>query len=212
MMVSSVGCPCKYHTPEEQRQAHAASSSQCYEWYKASINRDRRRQRRAQRGQQSTHPTPSVRRDTVPQKAAELSITRPTKTLAIMMLDRIAHTNEEFMALIKCQPQAYADHLVRSFFATVTMDTPEGDDSEICEQITKISEFIDIVNKHEATILNAAGVGQELAEAHEYRDCMEEVQKWLEDILCGIMEGIDVLMETHKSRGLLYQNVVHTVT
>ncbi|KAK0493891.1 hypothetical protein EDD18DRAFT_1107856 [Armillaria luteobubalina] len=140
------------------------------------------------------------------------SITRPTKTLAIMMLDHIAHTNEEFMALIKCQPWAYADCLVRSFFATVTVDTPEGDDSEICEQITKISEFINVVNKHEATILNAAGVGQELAEAHEYRDCMEEVQKWLEDILCGIMEGVDVLVETHKSRGLLYQNVIHTVT
>ncbi|KAK0228034.1 hypothetical protein IW262DRAFT_1455230 [Armillaria fumosa] len=139
------------------------------------------------------------------------SNTKPTKTLANMMLDRIAHTNEEFMALIKRQPRAYADRLFLVFMATVTMDTPEGDDSEICDEITKIEEFIDTVNKHKATILNTAGVGQELAEAHKYRDCMEEVQKWLEDILCGIMEGIDVLVETRKSHGLLYQHGVHSV-
>ncbi|KAK0470908.1 hypothetical protein IW261DRAFT_1572598 [Armillaria novae-zelandiae] len=134
----------------------------------------------------------------------------PMKTLASMMLDHIACTNEEFMALIGRQPRAYADRLFMAFMATVTMDTPEGDDSEICNEITKISEFIDVVDKHEVTILNTAGVGQELAEAHEYRDCMEEVQKWLEDILCGIMEGIDVLVQTHNSRRLLYQHVVHS--
>ncbi|KAK0465846.1 hypothetical protein IW261DRAFT_1574689 [Armillaria novae-zelandiae] len=80
------------------------------------------------------------------------------------------------------------------------MDTPEGDNSKICNEITKIGEFIDVVDKHKVTILNMAGIGQELVEAHEYQDCIEEVQKWLEDILCGIMEGIDVLLDKLPSR------------
>ncbi|KAK0499344.1 hypothetical protein EDD18DRAFT_1102710 [Armillaria luteobubalina] len=127
---------------------------------------------------------------------------KPMKTLANMMLERIAHTNDEFMVLIKCQP---------SFMAMVTMETLDGNNSQICDGITKIGELIDSIDKHEATILNVAGVRQELAEAHEYQDCMEEVPKWLEDILCCIMEGIDVLIQTHKLCGLLYQHVVHSV-
>ncbi|KAK0481070.1 hypothetical protein EDD18DRAFT_1436517 [Armillaria luteobubalina] len=71
---------------------------------------------------------------------------------------------------------------------SVTADKPQGDDSPICTKITKIGELIDTINKYEARILNLAGVGPELAEAHKYQDHMEEVQQWLEDILCGITE------------------------
>ncbi|KAK0478570.1 hypothetical protein EDD18DRAFT_1114188 [Armillaria luteobubalina] len=208
-MVSLAGCPRKYHTVEEQQQAHAVSSARSHERYKASINHERRHKHRSQCSDSScSNATPSVQR-VVPRRNVPCE-TKPSKTLATMMLDRIAHTNKEFMALIKRQPHAYADRLFLAFIATITTDTPEGDDSQICKEITKIGEFIDTVNKHESTILNAAGVGQELAEAHEYRDCMEEVQKWLEDILCSIMEGVDVLIQTHRLCGLLYQHAVHS--
>ncbi|KAK0500246.1 hypothetical protein EDD18DRAFT_1349119 [Armillaria luteobubalina] len=184
-MTPSTGCPCKYHTIEEQQQAHAASSARCHECYryKASINHERHRKHRTQHGNQS-NTQPSVQR-VVPQKTVQPSNAKPTKTLANMMLECIACTNDEFMVLIKRQPHVYADRLFLAFMAMVTVETLDGDDSQICDGITKIGELIDSVNKHEATILNVAGVGQELAEAHEYRDCMEEVQKWLEDILCS---------------------------
>ncbi|KAK0475357.1 hypothetical protein EDD18DRAFT_1116061 [Armillaria luteobubalina] len=197
-MTPSTGHPRKYHTIEEQQQAHTASSARCHEQYKASINHERCCKHQTQRGNQS-NTQPSVHN------------AKPTKTLANMMLEHIAHMNDEFMVLIKHQPHAYADRLFLAFMATVTTETLDGDDSQICDGIMKIGELIDSVDKHKATILNVAGVRQELAEAHEYQDCMEEVQKWLEDILCCIMEGINVLIQTHKSCGLLYQCVVHSV-
>ncbi|KAK0493750.1 hypothetical protein EDD18DRAFT_1356210 [Armillaria luteobubalina] len=119
--------------------------------------------------------------------------------LTQLTLDCIAWKNDEFLALIKCRPHAYVEQLYLAFMASVTAKQPQGDDSKICGKITKISELIDPINKHEARILNIAGVGLELAEVHEYWDCMEEVQQWLEDILCGIMEGVDVLVQSHTS-------------
>ncbi|KAK0465753.1 hypothetical protein IW261DRAFT_1427076 [Armillaria novae-zelandiae] len=133
------------------------------------------------------------------------SITKPTKTLTQIILDCIACKNDNFMALIQQCPHAYAEQLYLGFIASVTADKPQGDDSQICTEITKIGELIDAVNKYKARILNLAGVRPELAEAHEYQDCMEEVQQWLEDILYGIMEGVEVLFHSHESHQLLYQ-------
>ncbi|KAK0472591.1 hypothetical protein IW261DRAFT_1424181 [Armillaria novae-zelandiae] len=138
-------------------------------------------------------------------------IMKPTKTLAQIILDRITCKNDDFMALIQQHPHAYAERLYLGFVASVTVDKPQGDDSQICTEITKIGELIDTVKKYEARILNLAGVGPELAEVHEYQDCMEEVQWWLEDILCGIMEEVEVLFCSHESHQLLYQQVMKQV-
>ncbi|KAK0498119.1 hypothetical protein EDD18DRAFT_1103726 [Armillaria luteobubalina] len=140
------------------------------------------------------------------------SITKPGKTLAQIILDCITRKNNDFMALIQQRPHAYAEQLYLGFIASVTADKPQGDDSQICTEITKIGELIDTVNKYEARILNLAGVGPELAEVHEYWDCMEEVQRWLEDILCGIMEGVEVLFRSHESCQLLYQLINSSVS
>ncbi|KAK0475325.1 hypothetical protein EDD18DRAFT_1116098 [Armillaria luteobubalina] len=179
MMVSSVSCPHKYFTLEEQCQAHAKSSARSYERYKTGVNQERHYQYWSQTWKQSK-PSLSVQGE----KMSKMSEGPSYVFFGLLPLD-----------------------ITESFMASVTTEQPQGDDSNICSEITKISKLIDAVDKHEARILNIVGMGPELAEAHKYWDCMEEVQQWLKDILCGIMEGINVLVQSYTSCQLLYQHV-----
>ncbi|KAK0474142.1 hypothetical protein EDD18DRAFT_1368025 [Armillaria luteobubalina] len=104
-------------------------------------------------------------------------------------------------------PRTYADRLYHKFMDTVTRMKPRGDDDEICQELMKIGELVKDVTIIEDRILNAAGVGEDLAEAEQIREGMQEVERWLEDILCGMLEGIDILTKAYKDRTLLYQHV-----
>ncbi|KAK0491899.1 hypothetical protein EDD18DRAFT_1109314 [Armillaria luteobubalina] len=114
-------------------------------------------------------------------------------------------TNEDFLNLIDHWPWVYAEKVYRKFMATVTNKFPQGDNSRLCDELTKLATLIQDVTKYSDKILNNVGVGKDLAEAQEVQDCMQEVEHWLEDILCGALEGVDVLHESHQSHCLMYQ-------
>ncbi|KAK0492639.1 hypothetical protein EDD18DRAFT_1108651 [Armillaria luteobubalina] len=118
---------------------------------------------------------------------------------------RTKSKNEEFLNLIDRRPRVYAERLYREFMATVTDQSPQGDDTQLCDKLTKLGALIQDVSNYADKILNDVGVGKDLVEAQEIHDCMQEVEQWLEDILCGALEGVDVLLDAHQCRRLLYQ-------
>ncbi|KAK0466633.1 hypothetical protein IW261DRAFT_1574383 [Armillaria novae-zelandiae] len=53
------------------------------------------------------------------------------------------------------------------FMATVTDKSPQGDDSQLCDKLTKLAMLIQDVTKYSNKILNDVGVGKDVAEAQE---------------------------------------------
>ncbi|KAK0505315.1 hypothetical protein EDD18DRAFT_1344119 [Armillaria luteobubalina] len=180
-MPASVGRPCKYHSQDEQRQAHAESSARSY----------------ARPSQVSVAPT----NQNVSQSNQII------KSLTKRLIDRALAKNKEFLALVDRSPRTYIERLYQSFVETVTRATPKGDDDKICQELMKLGELIQDVMKLEDRILNAAGIGEDLAEVQQIREGMQEVEQWLEDVLCGTIEGIDVLRQAYKDQTLLYQQI-----
>ncbi|KAK0501995.1 hypothetical protein EDD18DRAFT_1100490 [Armillaria luteobubalina] len=88
---------------------------------------------------------------------------------------------------------------------TITCSTPRRDDDKLCQELLKIGELINNVTTFEDRILNAAGVGNDLAEVQQIWEGMQEVKHWLEDILCGTLEGVDILMKAYWDETLLFQ-------
>ncbi|KAK0488217.1 hypothetical protein EDD18DRAFT_1359906 [Armillaria luteobubalina] len=129
------------------------------------------------------------------------------KSLTKRLLDRAHAKNTEFMTLIDRSPRKYAEGLYLRFMETATRRTPRGDDDELCQELLKIGELIKDVTMFEDRILNAAGIGDDLAEAQQIREGIQEVERWLEDILCGTLEGMDILMKAYHDQTLLYQCV-----
>ncbi|KAK0470847.1 hypothetical protein IW261DRAFT_1572686 [Armillaria novae-zelandiae] len=80
---------------------------------------------------------------------------------------------------------------------------PGGDDDEIYQELMKIGELIKDVTIFEDRILNAAGIGDDLAEVQRIREGMQEVKRWLEDVLCGMLEGVDILTKAYQDHTLL---------
>ncbi|KAK0488250.1 hypothetical protein EDD18DRAFT_1359726 [Armillaria luteobubalina] len=74
--------------------------------------------------------------------------------------------------------------------ATVTNQSLQGDNTQLCDELTKLSALIQDVSNYADKILNDVGVGKDAAEAQEIHNCMQEVERWLEDILCGALEGL----------------------
>ncbi|KAK0472142.1 hypothetical protein IW261DRAFT_1424535 [Armillaria novae-zelandiae] len=64
------------------------------------------------------------------------------------------------------------------FMATVTCKRPQGDDNEICQELMKIGELIQEVTMFEDRILNAVGMGDDLAEVQLIREGMQNVERW----------------------------------
>ncbi|KAK0505476.1 hypothetical protein EDD18DRAFT_1344301 [Armillaria luteobubalina] len=201
-MPSSVGRPRKYHSAEEQRMAHAASSVRSYIRHKVQINKSCRRQYKRTK----CPPEPSVSKDGPhPQQGTDPPASH-IKLFTQRILKRISSKNEEFLVLIDRRPRVYAERLYREFMAMVTDQSPQGDDTRLCDELTKLGTLIQDVTNYADKILNDTGVGKDLAEAQEIQDCMREVEWWLEDILCGVLEGVDMLLNAHQSRHLLYQS------
>ncbi|KAK0222070.1 hypothetical protein IW262DRAFT_1460354 [Armillaria fumosa] len=94
-------------------------------------------------------------------------------------------------------PRVYAKRLYHEFMATVTNQSPQGDDTRLCDELTKLGTLIQDVTNYANKILNNVGVGKDLAEAQEIHDCMQDIEWWLEDILCGVLEGVDMLLDAH---------------
>ncbi|KAK0486704.1 hypothetical protein EDD18DRAFT_1360515 [Armillaria luteobubalina] len=129
------------------------------------------------------------------------------KPLTKRLLDRALHKKEEFLTLVDRSPCTYVDGLYVRFMETVTCLMPRGDDDEICQELMKIGELIKDIMTIEDRILNAAGVGNDLVEAQQIREEMQEVERWLEDILCGTLEGVDILTKAYEDGTLLFQHV-----
>ncbi|KAK0478645.1 hypothetical protein EDD18DRAFT_1364573 [Armillaria luteobubalina] len=192
-MPASVGCPQKYHSQDEQRQAHAQSSARSYAKHKSKINKHHQR-KPSKDSAAPTHPNISQPKHVI-------------KSLSKQLLERASAKNKEFLTLMDGCPHAYADRLYHKFMDTVTQMKPRGDDDEICQELMKIGELVKDVTIIEDRILNAAGIGEDLVEAEQICEGMQEVERWLEDILCGMLEGIDILTKAYKDRTLLYQHV-----
>ncbi|KAK0493687.1 hypothetical protein EDD18DRAFT_1107688 [Armillaria luteobubalina] len=184
-MPASVGHPRKYYSQDEQHQAHAESSAKSYARHKSRINK------RHQRKYQAAHPL--------------------FQTLAGFRSSGISEyftaetSNTEFMTLVDRLPRTYAEGLYLGFMKTVTRKVPRGDDDELCQELLKIGELIKEVTTFEDRILNAAGIGDDLGEVQKIREGIQDVEQWLEDILCGTLEGVDILMKAYNNQTLLYQ-------
>ncbi|KAK0466522.1 hypothetical protein IW261DRAFT_1574508 [Armillaria novae-zelandiae] len=127
------------------------------------------------------------------------------KSLTLRLLNRALRKNNDFLTLVEHSPRAYAERLYFNFMETVTRMVPRGDDDELCQELMKIGELIKDVTIFEDRILNAAGVGNDLAEVQKIREGMQEVERWLEDILCGTLEGVDILTKAYQDQTLMYQ-------
>ncbi|KAK0492985.1 hypothetical protein EDD18DRAFT_1108585 [Armillaria luteobubalina] len=206
-MPASVGRPRKYNSLDEQCQAHAESSAKSYARNKTRINKRRQRKYRAAN---PCVPQSMTRPSQVSAAPTHQNISQPkqvVKSLTKRLLDRAHAKNTEFMTLIDRSPRKYAEGLYLRFMETVTRRTPRGDDDELCQELLKIGELIKDVTTFEDRILNAAGVGDDLAEAQQIREGIQEVERWLEDILCGTLEGVDILTKAYHDQTLLYQCV-----
>ncbi|KAK0460312.1 hypothetical protein IW261DRAFT_1429098 [Armillaria novae-zelandiae] len=196
-MPASVGRPRKYQTQEEQRQAHAESSVRSYTRHKRKINKC------CQRKYRVAHPPLQVSAVSTHQ-----NILQPKtiiKSLTLRLLDRALRKNDGFLALVEHSPHAYAERLYFNFMETVTHMVPRGDDDELCQELMKIGELIKDITIFEDRILNVAGVGNDLAEVQKIWEGMQEVERWLEDILCGTLEGVDILTKVYQDQTLMYQ-------
>ncbi|KAK0477740.1 hypothetical protein EDD18DRAFT_1365243 [Armillaria luteobubalina] len=198
-MPASVGCPRKYQTQEEQWQAHAESSARSYARHKRKINKHRQRKYRVAHLPSQASTTMSHQNISLPKQVI--------KPLTKRLLDRALHKKEEFLTLVDRSPCTYADGLYVRFMEMVTRPMPRGDDNEICQELMKIGELIKDITTIEDRILNAAGVGNDLVEAQQIREEMQEVEHWLEDILCGTLEGVDILTKAYEDGTLLFQHV-----
>ncbi|KAK0502086.1 hypothetical protein EDD18DRAFT_1100580 [Armillaria luteobubalina] len=134
------------------------------------------------------------------------------KSLTKRLLDQALHKNNNFLALVDRSPCAYAERLYVSFMETVTRTIPRGDDDELCQELMKISELIKDITAFEDRILNAAGMGNDLGEVQQIWERMQEVERWLEDILCGTLEGMDILTKAYQDKTLLYQQHIKIST
>ncbi|KAK0465772.1 hypothetical protein IW261DRAFT_1574850 [Armillaria novae-zelandiae] len=175
-MPVSVGHPRKYQTQEEQRQAHAESSARSYTRHKRKINK------RHQRKYQVADPPLQVSAVSTHQ-----NISQPKtiiKSLNLHLLNRALRKNDNFLALVEHSPHAYAERLSSTSWKR---------------------ELIKDVTIFEDRILNAAGVGNDLAEVQKIWEGMQEVERWLEDILCGTLEGVDILTKVYQDQTLMYQ-------
>ncbi len=142
-----------------------------------------------------------------PHRRNSLCMLNSAKSLTKRLLDRVHRKNSDFLTLVDHSPRAYAERLYLAFMKTVTQKTPQGDDDELCQELMKIGEIIQDVTKFEDRILNAAGVGDDLVEVQHIREAMQDVERWLEDILCGTLEGVDILTKAYQHHKLLYQYV-----
>ncbi|KAK0501075.1 hypothetical protein EDD18DRAFT_1348536 [Armillaria luteobubalina] len=129
------------------------------------------------------------------------------KSLTTQLLNRALAKKNKFITLVDHLPHTYAERLYLSFMETVTQMMPQGDDDEICQELMKLGELIKDVTKFEDRVLNAAGVGDDLAQVQQIQEGMQEVECWLEDILCGTLEGVDILTKAYQEQTLLYQQV-----
>ncbi|KAK0500751.1 hypothetical protein EDD18DRAFT_1348152 [Armillaria luteobubalina] len=167
-MPASVGRPRKYNSLDEQRQAHAESSAKSYARNKTRINKRRQRKYRAANPPSQVSTAPTHQNISQPKQVV--------KSLTKRLLDRAHAKNTEFMTLIDRSPCKYAEGLYLRFMETVTQRTPRGDDDELCQELLKIGELIKDVTTFEDRILNAAGIGDDLAEAQQIREGIQEVE------------------------------------
>ncbi|KAK0471763.1 hypothetical protein IW261DRAFT_1571639 [Armillaria novae-zelandiae] len=130
------------------------------------------------------------------------------KSLSKRLVERASAKNKEFLTLMDRSPCAYADRLYHRFMVTVTRTKPGGDDNKICQELMKIGELVKDITMFEDRILNAAGIGEDLAAVEHIHEGMQEVERWLKDILCGMLESIDILTKAYQDQTLLYQHVV----
>ncbi|KAK0496445.1 hypothetical protein EDD18DRAFT_1353194 [Armillaria luteobubalina] len=202
-MPASVGHPHKYHSQDEKCQAHAESSARSYARHKKKINKCH------QRNYQVVHllSKPSQVSAALTNQNI-LQSNQNIKSLTKCLINRALVKNNEFLALVDRSPHTYAERLYQSFMETVTWVMPKGDDDKICQELMKLREVIQDVTKLEDRILNAAGVRDDLAEVQQIWEGMQEVEQWLEDILYGTIEGIDILKQAYKDQMLLYQQVL----
>ncbi|KAK0477823.1 hypothetical protein IW261DRAFT_1565608 [Armillaria novae-zelandiae] len=198
-MPASMGRPQKYHSQDEQRQAHAESSARSYTKHKSKINKRRQRKYRVAHPPSKESAAPTHQNMSQPKHVI--------KSLSKRLVEQASAKNNEFLTLLDRSPRAYADRLYHRFMVTVTRMKPGGDDDEICQELMKIGELVTDVTVIEDRILNAAGIGEDLAAVEHIREGMQEVERWLEDILCGTLEGIDILTKAYQDQTLLYQHV-----
>ncbi|KAK0484084.1 hypothetical protein EDD18DRAFT_1112138 [Armillaria luteobubalina] len=98
------------------------------------------------------------------------------------------------------------DRLFQTLAGFRSSDTSEYFTAKTSE-LLKIGELIKDVTTFEDRILNVAGIGDDLVEVQQIREGIQEVKQWLEDILCGTLEGVDILMKAYHNQTLLYQCV-----
>ncbi|KAK0499957.1 hypothetical protein EDD18DRAFT_1348761 [Armillaria luteobubalina] len=147
-MPASVGRPRKYHSQDEQRQAHAESSARSYARHKNKINK------RRQRNYWVAHPPSQV--SAAPTNQIISQSNQVIKSLTKRLIDRALAKNNDFLVLVDHSPYKYAERLYQSFMETITPATPQGDDDQICQELMKLGELIQDVTKFEDRILNAA--------------------------------------------------------
>ncbi|KAK0493942.1 hypothetical protein EDD18DRAFT_1355857 [Armillaria luteobubalina] len=180
-MPASVGHPKKYHSQDKLCQAHAESSARSYTKHKSKINKHHQQKYQTLKGFCCSDASKDFRAQTCYQIFEQV-------------------TNRS--------PRMYADRMYHRFMDTVTRMKPRGDNDEICQELMKIGELIKDITMIEDRILNAAGVGDNLAEVELIHEGMQEVECWLKDILCSMLEGIEILTKAYEDQMLLYQHVV----
>ncbi|KAK0474612.1 hypothetical protein IW261DRAFT_1568615 [Armillaria novae-zelandiae] len=198
-MPASVGRHQKYHSLDEQCQAHAESSARSYTKHKSKINKHRQWKYRVAHLPSKESAAPMHQNMSQPKHVI--------KSLSKRLIERASAKNKKFLTLMDRSPHVYADRLYHRFMVTVTRMKPGGDDDEICQELMKIGELVKDVTMFEDRILNAAGIGEDLAAVEHIRKGMQEVERWLEDILCGMLEGINILTKAYQDQTLLYQHV-----
>ncbi|KAK0472661.1 hypothetical protein IW261DRAFT_1570775 [Armillaria novae-zelandiae] len=195
-MPASMGRPRKYLSEEEQRQAHAESSARSYARHKSKINKCHQRKYWVAHLPSQVTPAPTHQDTSQPQLV---------KSLSKRLLDHAVGKHNDFLTLVDRCPHTYAETLYVRFMATVTRKRPQGDDDEICQELMKIGELIQEVTTFEDRILNAVGMGDDLAEVQLIREGMQDVERWLEDILCSTLAGVEILTKAYQDHKLLYQ-------
>jgi hypothetical protein len=96
--------------------------------------------------------------------------------------------------------EGYVDGIFRMYRTTRNNDS-------INEALAKLAGLQTSISNCEAEVLQLAGIGESLQHVTDIRRCVDEVVRWLEDLLCWALIGAEDLLTAHKQQSLLYQKV-----
>jgi hypothetical protein len=92
--------------------------------------------------------------------------------------------------------EGYVDGIFRMYRTTRNNDS-------INEALAKLAGLQTSISNCEAEVLQLAGVGESLQHVTDIRRCVDEVVRWLEDLLCWALIGAEDLLTAHKQQSVV---------